>query len=346
MFDGYAAENKREWSHDRSLTVGASEQFQCIRKTFFTKHKYPEDSDFVQSYGATSRGSIYEEHLIVPVLRAMKPEGAQLLWAGDEQVTLVKDRISATPDGIMTGLPSTALAEYGVEDIESDSILVEIKTFDPRINLTEPKFVHAGQVQQQLGLVHETTNHRPEYAVILYVNASWVDDVRPFVIKRDPSAYQACKTRADMVYDSTDPKALAPEGKIRGGSECDYCPFQSACALAQVGSVPTERKDSRFTDTEEAELRSIIAKDREARKREASGAEAKAAAAEELKAFLAKHKTKFARTSDGYSISWAVSAGRKSYDYAKIVEDTGIDLDDYVIFGDPSERLTVRAPKV
>jgi CRISPR/Cas system-associated exonuclease Cas4 (RecB family) len=345
VFDAYAASNKRVWSFDRTKTLGASEAFQCIRRNFFTKHSYEADPDFAESYGATSRGQILEAHYVVPALRSQLPPGAEILYAGDDQVTLVKGRLSATPDGLITDVPADSLAVYGIADMEASCFAVEIKTFDSRLDLKEPKPVHAGQVQQQMGLIHETTNHRPEYAVIIYVNASWLDDIRVFVIKRDPAIYAACKTRADMVYDAANPGDLAPEGKIRGGSECDYCPFQRQCSMAQIGRMPVEKSNGTIAKADEENLRTLAVRDREIRAEIARLTKTKDSTSEELKEFLRKEGRRFAKTSDGYSVTYSVIAGRKSYDYERIVQDTGINLDDYASVGDPSERITVKAPK-
>jgi CRISPR/Cas system-associated exonuclease Cas4 (RecB family) len=350
VFDGHADSNKRVWEHDRSKTVGASEQFQCIRRTFFVKRGYKPDPDFKESYGATTRGSLLEAHYVVPALRSQLPDDAHILWAGDDQVTLIKDRLSATPDGLITGLPRDALKDYGIDDIEGDEILVEIKTFDSRLDLKEPKPVHAGQVQQQMGLVWETTNHRPNYAVILYINASWLDDVRPFVIKRDPAIYEACKKRADLVYEATEAKALAAEGKLRGGAECDYCPFQQQCSLAQVGRIPeetpgTKKRRSDLALNDEQTLTTLVVRERDASAREKAAKTDKAAAQEAIKTFLIGIGKRWANLSDGSSVSWTKMAGRKSVDMDRVVEDTGIDLADYMVEGSPSERLTVRSPK-
>lgn len=344
-FDEYSEKTKKTWEHDRSKTVGASEVFQCIRRTYFTKHGYSPDAGFAQSYGATSRGSLLEAHYVVPALRSALPEGVTAIWMGDDQVTLIDDELSATPDGQLLGLPKDALKEYGIEDIESDSVLVEIKSFDPRLSLDEPKPIHVGQVQQQFGLVHSQTNHRPEYAVIIYVNASWVDDIRVFVVKRDPAVYEVCKKRAKMVYSASAPTDLPPEGKLKAGSECDYCPFQKQCIQAQVGSVPSEKGEGDFAPKDEAELRRLIKQESEVAEKLTELTAFKKTIAENIKAFLRKHGRRFGKTSDGYSASYSVVKGRTSYDLERIVADTGINLSDYEKVGEPSEKLTTRAPK-
>lgn len=345
MFDTFAGSERREWAHDRTQTIGASEAFQCLRRNFFMKRGFKADIGFEESYGATTRGSLLENHYVVPALRAQLPPGANILWAGDDQITLIKDRLSATPDGLITGLPRDALKTYGVDDILGDEVLIEIKSFDSRLDITEPKPIHVGQTQQQFGLVHEMTNHRPEYAVILYVNASWLDDIRPFVVKRDPAVYEACKTRADMVYGAKAATDLQPEGKIRGGSECAYCPFQKQCSLAQVGSVPASKGPGTLARQDEVVFRDLVSRERAVAEEVSALKAEQIGLVEQIKDFLRQQGSRFAKTSDGYSASYTVAAGRKTYDVERIAEDTGIDLEDYAKVGDPGERLTVRAPK-
>jgi hypothetical protein len=343
VFSGYADSTKKTWQHDRTKTVGASESFACMRRTYFTKNGYSHDSSYEESFGATKRGDLIEAHYVVPALRSQIPKGANILWSGDEQVTLVNGRLSATPDGIITDLPRDALTKYGIADILGDEILVEIKSFDSRLDIKEPKPVHVGQVQQQMGLVHETTNHRPEYAVILYVNASWLDDIRVFVIKRDPAVYEAAKKRADMVYDAGSPRDLPAEGRLIGG--CDYCPFAIQCGTAQAGRVPESTNRSGLATKDEAALKALVSEDVKVRKAIDVLETERAGVIERIKEFLVAQGRKFAKTEEGYSVSWAKAAGRKSYDIERIVADTGIDLDEYTTIGAASERLTIRAPK-
>jgi len=343
MFDKFAKDNEREWSHNRSLTVGASEQFQCIRRTFFQKNGYTPDPDFQESYGATTRGSLLEAHYVVPALLNAMPEGSELLWAGDDQVTLIDGRLSATPDGLITELPANALAEYGIEDIESNCITVEIKTFDSRIDLTEPKPVHAGQVQQQMGLIHLKTNHRPEYAVILYVNAAWLDDIRPFVIKRDPAIFEVCRKRADMVYEAKDPKELQPEGKIGGGKECAFCPFQQQCAEATLNAVPVDNDPYELAPADAVRLGKLLKSERRMKFQIKELEALHATKVEEVKQTLRDLGKGFAKV-DGYTVTYKRLPGRKTYDTKRMAEENGIDLEDYVKESQGSERLTIKAP--
>ena len=53
MLDAHVAANGKVWEHDRTLTVGASEVGQCLRKTWFAKNGIKPGTVL-----ATDRGSL------------------------------------------------------------------------------------------------------------------------------------------------------------------------------------------------------------------------------------------------------------------------------------------------
>jgi hypothetical protein len=278
IFNEYIADSQKEWAHDRTLTVGASEVFGCLRKVWFRKRgkeftcdvptgqmelvedgveiidgaeypkftetpimakvpTYPEDDDDEGSRGAAHRGDVLEQHYVVPAIREKLPEG-KLLFGGLDQKTLFHNKNSATPDGIIVGLARDALALYGVPDIGTHCICLEIKTIDPRVRLTEEKAIHHGQAQTQMGIIHEKTSYRPLYTVILYVDASFLDKISPYIVKFDPDAWQAAQQRANTVYLEDNPAEIPPEGKLDG--ECALCDFRRSCAFVTNGSIPDD----------------------------------------------------------------------------------------------------------
>lgn len=344
MFDRFNRETERKWSHDRTQTLGASETFGCLRKAWFAKRGIDPDPSYTQSTGYAKRGSIMENHYIVPVLshEGNLPEGTELLFAGADQESLIDGRLSATPDGLIKGLDRGALAKYGVPDIESDCILCEIKTFDPQANLKGPKDQHVGQVNQQFGLIRLLTEHRPVWAVILYVNSSDYSDIRPFPVRYSESIFEAARTRANTVYTANDPGSILPEGKIKGGSDCQYCAWQDSCKAATVASIPNNRKPGTFSPQDEAELEELISKQVEAGKLSDEFEKKKKQVNEEIKSWLSRHSTGFAKTSNKYSASWQKVSGRKSYDIDAMAED-GVDISKYEQEGEPGDRLVVKA---
>jgi hypothetical protein len=232
---------------NRAQSVGASEVGQCARKTFWLKNEddpvygAPRDSDYTDTSGARARGSIFEAYFWEPALR--RRFGDNLLYAGADQQTLTSEFLSATPDGLLINLPRDCLAALGIADIGPDgSLLVEGKTIDPRAPLDAVKPEHAFQVQCQLGLIHELTKHRPDYALVSYVDASFWNEGAEFAVKFDETIFTNAKARARWIMTTTTAEELPPEGWIAGGRECRYCPFTRACGR-QRHDVPRQTAD-------------------------------------------------------------------------------------------------------
>jgi hypothetical protein len=174
---------------------------------------------------------VFESLFWEPALRAAY--GRRLKYAGRYQRTFKKEYLSATPDGLLVGLADDALMPFGIESLSGDrSLLIECKTIHCYPNSTwpdGPKPAHVYQVQVGLGMIHESTRHRPEYALISYTNASDWADTREFAIKRDPAIFTVAQRRAEQVLTAKSAEALLPEGLTSGGRECKWCPYSEAC---------------------------------------------------------------------------------------------------------------------
>lgn len=362
MLKATAARKVKDFSgHDRSTTLGASDVGRCLRQLYYDKNGVAPDASFEQGRGAMDRGDIIEQHYWVPGLRGSLPEGVQLLYAGDEQRTLRSGFSSATPDGLMVGLARDCLAHLGIPDIESDELLVECKSIDPRVSLEKEKAEHTFQLHQQLGLVRETTNHRPMWGLISYVNASFLDDVKEYAVRFDAAVYDAGKQRAKRVFSADGAEArlpmtvpydeamrtfgvrpgdplVPPEGKIySGGKECEYCAWKGQCAQAIVGAVPAAAPPVSEQDLQLAQR--LVNVERQARSRRDEAERELAVASEDIKEFLRTRNTRRVK-GPGFTISYTTIQGRKSLDKEAMKAD-GIDLSLYEREGDPSERLTV-----
>jgi hypothetical protein len=334
----------------RENTVGASEVGQCARKIYLAKNVGDPvygaacDEDYADPWGAALRGRLFEDHFWVPALRARF--GAQLLYAGDQQQTLVFGFLSATPDGLLIDQPHDVLASLGIAGIGGDgSIVVECKTIDPRVKLDAPKPEHAFQAQVQIGLFRKLTRcHQPEVAVISYVNASFFDDVTEFAVRFDPAVFENAKRRAAAIATARSTDQLKPEGWIAGGRECEFCPFTKACGVIRH-TVPTqtiaETPDPQFV----AEIADLA---REAKQRRAAVELTTAALREvehEIKERLRAKGVHRVETGD-VSVAWSAVKGRPSYDMPGIREaaaKAGIDLAEYETVGSPTDRLVIRA---
>lgn len=342
MFHDYVEANQKAWAHDRASTLGASETFDCIRKVWFAKNGTPKDEDYEESWGAMQRGDVMENHFVVPALKhgVGTVPGARLLGSGKKQKTLVLGQNSATPDGLIVGLQPEALAKYGVEDIEADCIVVEIKSIDPRVNLVEEKAIHRGQVHMQLGLIRELTPYKPVYAVILYVESSFFDNIKPFIVKFDERKFQRGQIRAEQLFKTKDPGQLPPEGKFDGA--CKYCPFKDACAAATLGIMPTKEETERrlMQVPEDAELKALAVEHERLR----AAKDAAEAEYEQQREKIRQHLTAVRSRGEkhgNWKVSWFSQKGRKKLDKERLVAETGIDLSLYEVEGTGFDKLVV-----
>jgi CRISPR/Cas system-associated exonuclease Cas4 (RecB family) len=343
LFEDFNTANQKVWEHDRSTTVGASEVFTCLRKAWFEKRAkefgIEPDSEYKDSWGATRRGDLMENYHVVPAVSNHLPDGAVLLMAGDTQETLVYGHASATPDGLIVGLENDALADHGIPDLETGEVMFEIKSIDPRANLEEEKGNHHGQTQMQMGLIHKLTNHRPKWAVILYVNASFYDDIKVFAVPFDENVFNNGLKRAATVFEVDDAKEIRPEGKFSG--DCEYCRWRGACGTAVKESIPEQmKKAAEDPESVEALLDPITEYFTAKVEYDAANArfeEAKQGIKDTIME-IGKRKVK----GDGWQVSWTFVEGRESFDIAAMKED-GIDVDAYKKQGNGYDKLTVTA---
>ena len=340
MLHSYGNSIEKTWAHDRLSTIGASEVGQCLRKLWFSKHEAEPDPDYSDRYGARLRGEILEAHYWVPGLQASLPPGVELHLAGPEQTTLVDGYLSATSDGVLTGVPRDALSHLGIPDIESDHLAAECKTIDPRVDLRSEKPEHSFQTQVQMGLLQNTTNYHPVYALISYIDASFVDDIKEFAVRFDPKIYEAAKLRAREVMITENAVDMPPEGKMAGGRECRYCPWASHCADVTVAGVPpTARPLNADAVTELKSLRDLerkLSDSVDIQKAE------HAKVTEAIKEFMRGNGTRAYRSEgDDWSVVWSTVKGRSNLD-AKAAEAAGVDLSPYYKEGKPGDRLIVK----
>jgi len=353
VFDDYMDQNQKIWAHDRGSTVGASEVFGCLREAWFKKRGkefgYKEDEDFKQRWGATERGNIIENNFVEPAMAGFLPEGLGLLYAGDQQHTFVQGNASATPDGLIVGLPvgCALTVTYGAHVIEIDDIIsgevnFEIKSIDPLASLSEEKRKHNFQTHMQMGIFHEKTEYRPHFSIILYINASWLDDITPFVVEYDPKIYSTGKSRADDVFEVTDPNDIIPEGRMDGS--CEYCAYRVACGTTIIDNMPTGESGNLHEDDAE-ELAQYVDDYKSSQALKDENERAMKIAQERIKEILVENKTRKARIpGDGGSVSWSSVKGKVTVD-TKAAEADGVDLSPYKKTGNPYDRLNIRVKK-
>ena len=353
IFNDHIDHNPKEWMYDRNESVGASEVYGCLREAWFNKRGtdkgYEKDVEHVERWGATERGNIIENHFVVPAVSHHLPDELHLHYQGEHQTTLREMRTSATPDGLITGFPkgSRVVVKYKehevvIEDIVSDCINLEIKSIDPNAILTEEKKAHNFQTHMQVGLIREKTKWEPHYSVVLYINASWLDDITPFVVEYDEEIYVNGKARAEFVFEAEHPDEITPEGRL--SNDCTYCPWKMACGTTIIESIP-EKKSGSIKDEDIDEFMAWVDTYNSA-KREKESFEAEMKEAQErVKDILAENKTRSTKLPQELgSVSWSSVKGKKSVNTKAMAED-GIDLTPYESTGAPYDRLMIRMKK-
>lgn len=348
-FDEWVKHTDKVWAHDRSKTIGASEAFGCIRKAWLAKNGGEVNPDHEKSWGALRRGDIIEQHHVAPAITWFLEafyNNARLIWAGDDQITHAAPDapLTATPDGLVIDADDDALEIYGIPSLGGTGCFhLEIKSVDPRVSLKEEKSIHRGQTIVQMGLTRETTEYKPNYAVILYVDASFLDDMDVFIVPFDQKTYDIAKQRARLVY--TQPlTAMAPEGKL--DKSCDFCQYSAHCARELGLATPTTGSANAGNTPSKLmlELEELLRTERSANQvKKTSEAEHKAAS-EKLKAWLRDVGVRQAEVPGVGKVSISFIKGRKTLDKESLREDLeekGMDLDDYMVDGEGHDRLNI-----
>lgn len=345
-YDTYVKSHQKVWAHDRSKTVGASEAFGCLRKAWFSKHGATPDSDYKESWGALQRGDLIEQHFAEPAVKWFLENyfyDTRLIWGGADQQTLKAPDapLTATPDGLVIDCDDDALEIYGIPSLGGTGCFnFEIKSIDPRVNLKEEKSIHRGQTIVQMGITREITEYRPNYAVIVYIDASFFDDIEVFIVPFDQKTYDVAKTRARSVYEIKNVGEIFPEGKVDGG--CEYCKFKTVCAKASGLATPTDgeanQKNTSLKIMEEFE--DLIRDERAASAaKKASEAEHKLAS-EKLKQWFREVGVRRAEVPGVAKVSISWVKGRKTYD-VEAMRAAGVPVEDFTKLGEGHDRLSI-----
>ena len=198
------------------------------------------------------------------------------------------------------------------------------------------------QLNTQLGVVSEKTEHKPEWAVISYVNCSFYDDTVEFVHHFDAAAFEFTKARAAKILAATAADELRPEGYIAGGHECETCPFTQACGVIRH-AVPTGPPAEPLDPQALAELIDL-AREVAARRALTEAATCDQREAEnDLKNRLRAKGHRSVADGD-VRITWSAVKGRPSFDWVGIrtaAAAAGVDLSEYETVGAPTDRLLV-----
>ena len=350
VFDRYIESQQKVWSHDRALTVGASEIFTCLRSNWFKKRGeafgFKPDEDYVERWGAMQRGNVMEDYHVAPAFLNCLPKPLKTIYAGQkDQKTFVLDKNSATPDGLILDWPEgpAIIKCRGHDDIkftvgDEKCIGLEIKSIDPRARLDEERDKHHGQSQVGMGLVRELTEYKPGFWLILYVEASFWDNMTPFLVEWNPEVYASAKLRAPKVYETDNPMDLPAEGKFTG--DCDHCKYTRACGEAILSHFKQMEKEPPEIDDLAANAMAPLVQRFLTEKQEADDAQFTFnVTKEELKTKMADMGTN-KLIGPNWRISWSPRKGKETLDKQSMIDD-GIDIEKYTKTGKAFDVLTV-----
>ncbi len=302
---------------DRSAFLTGSEAWNCARQIWFSKHR---DVDLKSGgWGYFERGHHMEDW----VVDLIKEAGYELFYAGDEQVTLVLDRLSATPDGLLVD--------------KDEHVVIEVKSIDPRSQQPLPKHEHVMQVQMQMVLFNRLDDFKatPKKAWIIYVDASDYSKIQMFEVKYDPGAYVGLVDRANMILKANDPMNVPAEGKVDGS--CKFCRFTEECGEAIIESLPFGSADLEGSD--ESALMGLCDVRTQWHTAEKNAAKERKTIEENIKELMTKLNRALAEVGK-YRVSYTEVAGRRTLDKVELEKDFG-DLEDYYKVGKPTTRLSI-----
>jgi hypothetical protein len=186
-------------------------------------------------------------------------------------------------------------------------------------------------------MIRETTPWRPEYWIILYVDAAWLDHIKPFVITYDPQVFETAKKRAHKVYEVDDPQKVMPEGKIDGG--CKYCRWKRACGQAFVDQIAALDKKETLDEVGLAIADTMVHDVLSAKADMEAATERYEMLRQEMKDWLVESgRNKIG--SEEWTVTWYTMPGRKTLDKRAMTAD-GINLDKYETQGASYDVLKI-----
>lgn len=321
---------------DRDDFLTSSETSSCLRMAFFKKNAQqysPKVGNALGTNGYAERGHAIEAWL-VETLKPLKKMGYQFSFMGNEQRSFYDADlgVSGTPDGLMR-TPDGSL------------YLLEIKSIDPRTNKNNlPKKSHVWQVQQNMFLVQHCLKIKLDGAILFYIDASNVFDVKEYPIAYDETLVEQVLDRASLLWGADKPDDLEPDG-IYGG-ECDRCAFTHHCSQTvqmQNTLAKLQEKPSPFlsgeTESLNDEERMQVEQWLDAYDGLKQYGEQKSDVDGELRRLVVHHNGYV--EVGGRGIMSRTQAGRETID-RKALEADGIDVDKYMKQGAPFVVLTVK----
>jgi hypothetical protein len=209
---------------NRTDFLNASEAGRCTRWLWYDRHDVAGETHL--PYGVFDRGHAFEVWATTYLAAGLARVNGRLRYAGDKQKRLMlpEYRLAGTPDGL-------------IEWPDKSESTLEIKSHGVAQNYdTGPSELHVRQIELNIELFHETTEHRPEDAIIVYgLTEDW-GRLALHRIERRPAVFVEMLGKAAAVFDAESAEAVTAEGVVT--KQCVICPYRIQCAAAQAARIP------------------------------------------------------------------------------------------------------------
>jgi hypothetical protein len=187
-----------------------------------------------------------------------------------------------------------------------------------------------------MGVIHAVTPYRPTHAVISYIDASFWHDVEEFTVPYNPELFEKMKARAAKIMHA-DVQDMKPEGWIKGGKECNWCPWAIRCGAMQ-NAVPAEEK--RLNPQAIAEITDLCRQGLTIQNRVKEDEI-------EFKELQDQIKTRLKDLGTNRLpgvVNWSPVKGRTKWDSPAMIDalkQKGVEVEQFSSTGEPSSQLTI-----
>jgi hypothetical protein len=211
-------------SDDRRGFLNASESGYCTRWLWYAKHGVTGEDNL--PWGVFDRGHGFELWFTTYLAAALANGSGRLLYTGARQKRLLLPafRLAGTPDGLIVWKDG------------SESVL-EVKSHGAAYNYdSSPNAMHIKQCEANIELFHETTQHRPEEAIIVYGLAEDYGRLALHRVERRPAVFMELLGKAMAAFDAKCAKDVTAEGALT--KQCVICPYRTRCDAAAALAIP------------------------------------------------------------------------------------------------------------
>jgi hypothetical protein len=211
---------------NRTDFLNASEAGRCTRWLWLEKHDVAIAGEKHNPYGVFDRGHAFEAWLTTYLAAGLARAGGRLLYTGAKQKRLMLPdfRLAGTPDGL-------------IEWPDRSESVLEVKSHGAAYNYDAgPSEMHVRQTELNIELFHETTERRPEDALIIYGLAEDWGRLSLHQVERRPAVFIEMLGKAAAAFDAESAAEVTAEGVVT--RQCSFCPYRTRCTTAQAAAIP------------------------------------------------------------------------------------------------------------